>query len=58
MTFQAGYGGYMGFRDEGLGFPKIRGSIFRGPSNKDNRILGVYIGVRPFWELAGIVNVT
>ena len=31
------------------GFPKIRGTLFGGPHNKDYSILGVYIGVPLFW---------
>ena len=52
-TMQAGDStGCLGFRVWGLGedfggileFPKIRGTLFGGPNNKDYSILGVYIG--------------
>ena len=33
-----------------MGFPKIGGTLFRGPYNKDYSIFGVYIGVPLFWE--------
>ena len=26
-TFKGDFGGYVGFRDEGLGFPRLRGTI-------------------------------
>ena len=30
--------------------PKIRGTLFRGPHNKDYSILGSIFGVPLFWE--------
>ena len=32
------------------GFPKIRGTLFKGSHHKDYSILGVDIGVPLFWE--------
>ena len=32
-------------------FPKIRGALFWGPSNKDPSILGYYLGVPYLWKL-------
>ena len=36
--------GCIGFRDSGLGFPKIRGTILRSPQNKDYSIQGSILG--------------
>ena len=44
----------MGDEESIWGFPKIRGTHFRGPNNKDYSILGVYIGVPLFWEATNI----
>ena len=52
MTWKLGL--YRGL--DGLGFPKIRGTLFEGPNNKDYSILGSILGSPYFGKLPLIHN--